>query len=265
MASGQDYINEALDYGIPRDAIDAFLAINYNSNTGEPDYSRIMTALSPDYEPGGAPRDSYVEGRGYVTPFQSSFTSAPTQYPTKIYFDPGSRYETPAPVLNTFLSLAGPTKEQIAAQWIASNGPEDAGRMTEALGPEYADIQARYLAQRAGLAAPTSVLMVTNHLAPLGSMVTTLGATLPQTAEPTSGPTGLAYAADPVNYATMEQSPNFGYVGETSGTYPTSGPLAVFTPAPAAPAAGGAAVAANNTTMYLVLAGMAVAAYFLLK
>ena len=90
---------------------------------------------------------------------------------------------------------------------------------------------------------------------PIASVITTLGATEPAGASPTVGPVGLAYPDDPVNYATGQTGAGLGYSGLQSGIYPA--PM------------GGAALAApgaaqgDNTMIYLLLAGAAVAAYFL--
>jgi len=97
--------------------------------------------------------------------------------------------------------------------------------------------------------------------APLASVITSGGAAEPSWATPTVGPTGLAYQDDPINYATMQQSPSYGYSGAgalQSGIYGT-GPGAAPMLAPAG-AAGG-----DNTMIYILLGGAALAAYFLLK
>jgi len=96
--------------------------------------------------------------------------------------------------------------------------------------------------------------------APVASVITTGGATSGALASPTVGPVGLAYPDDPVNYATGEQSADFGYPGGlTSGIYPSGGGLA------AAGTPGAAAGGSNNMMIYILLAGAAAAAYFLLK
>ena len=87
---------------------------------------------------------------------------------------------------------------------------------------------------------------------PVASVLTTGGATQGASATPTVGPTGLAYPDDPVSYATMMQSPGLGYEGLQSGIY---GGAAAPVLAPGAQA--------DNTMVYLLLAGAAVAAYFL--
>jgi hypothetical protein len=96
---------------------------------------------------------------------------------------------------------------------------------------------------------------------PLASVITTQGATEDSNMTPTVGPVGLAYPDDPVNYATMQQSPSYGYTGGggiQSGIYPTFGSAPVN-------AATGIPAATDNTMLYLVLAGAAVALYLLMK
>jgi hypothetical protein len=111
--------------------------------------------------------------------------------------------------------------------------------------------------------------------APVASIITTAGATAPRAEVPTSGPIGLAYAGDPVNYATGEVGPQFAYNGDQSGLYssPTAaggyggssgGGVLGIGPAPLT-TAGTSAAGGSNTMLYLLLAGMAAAAYFLLK
>ena len=77
--SGQDYINDAVAAGIPLAAIQNFLA----GNPG--DYSRIMSALGPDYRQGsGGSVQPYAPAQPYAAPSQpyaaptlgSSLTSA---------------------------------------------------------------------------------------------------------------------------------------------------------------------------------------------
>lgn len=101
---------------------------------------------------------------------------------------------------------------------------------------------------------------------PLGSVVTTLGATEGASTEPTSGPTGLAYAADPINYSTMLAGAEYGYDGERSGVFDNVGmsggyssPVAGLSSTGAAPAGG------SNLMPYLLLGGLAIGAYLLLK
>ena len=77
---------------------------------------------------------------------------------------------------------------------------------------------------------------------------------------PTVGPIGLAYPDDPVNYSTMQVSPMSGY--STGGVLPSG----IYSPALApVPEGAIAAPAQNNMMLYLVLAGVAVGAYFLLS
>ena len=95
---------------------------------------------------------------------------------------------------------------------------------------------------------------------PIVSVITTGGATGGATDTPTVGPVGLAYPDDPINYATMQQSPAYGYSSGgalPSGVYPSAAP-AILGPT-------GAAGGTDNTMIYLMLAAAAVAAYFLLK
>lgn len=107
---------------------------------------------------------------------------------------------------------------------------------------------------------------------PLVSTVTTLGASAGSRVTPTVGPVGLAYPDDPVNYATGEVALANGYTqggALESGIYPSQfggGPVSLGGGmVPGAPGAGGAVAAggADNTMIYLLLAGAAVAAYFL--
>jgi len=95
---------------------------------------------------------------------------------------------------------------------------------------------------------------------PISSKLTTLGASPAGSVTPTVGPVGLAYPDDPINYATMQQSPAYGYSSGgalPSGVYPSAAP-AILGPT-------GAAGGTDNTMIYLMLAAAAVAAYFLLK
>jgi len=93
----------------------------------------------------------------------------------------------------------------------------------------------------------------------LASVITTGGATSGALDTPTVGPTGLAYQDDPINYSTMQQSPVYGYSGAgalESGIY---SPIGGSMPLPPPTMAAGA----DNTMVYLLLAGAALAAYFL--
>jgi hypothetical protein len=96
---------------------------------------------------------------------------------------------------------------------------------------------------------------------PVASIVTT-GASLRGTDTPAVGPVGLAYPDDPVNYSSMQVGASQGYsTGGTlrSGIYDTpAGALA----AAASPAVGGGS---DRTMVVVLLAGIAVAAYLLLK
>lgn len=115
-----------------------------------------------------------------------------------------------------------------------------------------------------------------NRAAPVASYITTSGASLGAAAEPTSGPVGLAYPSDPVNYATGQVSPTLGYSGLTSGLYPTSvgpsyggggsysGGYAASLP-PAQSAGLFSTASGDNTMLYVLLAAGAVGIYLLTK
>jgi hypothetical protein len=95
---------------------------------------------------------------------------------------------------------------------------------------------------------------------PVASLVTTMGAAEPANHTPTVGPIGLAYPDDPVNYSTNEVGTSYGYSEGgilPSGIYPNAGPAPV--------AEGAIAPPVDNTMMYVLLIGLAVGAYFLLK
>jgi len=102
---------------------------------------------------------------------------------------------------------------------------------------------------------------------PVASLVTTLGASSGANTAPTVGPIGLAYPADPVNYATGQTGARYGYSAGSddaairSGNYPTATTgTALLGGGSAAGAAG-----ADNTMIYVILAGLAVGAYLLLR
>lgn len=99
---------------------------------------------------------------------------------------------------------------------------------------------------------------------PMVSKVTTIGAAPSAQMTPTVGPTGLAYQDDPVNYSTMQVSPAYGYTqggALQSGTYPTFGGGGGGIMAPTGGRVGGQ----DNTMIYILIGGAALAAYFLLS
>lgn len=124
--------------------------------------------------------------------------------------------------------------------------------------------QESYTIQTAPLLSGAQQAQQAARPAPMASVVTTMGATERATATPTVGPVGLAYPDDPVNYATMQQSPANGYTGP--GTLPSGiygSPIGSSLPAPMA--AGVSPGPGSSMTLYLVLGALAVGAYFLLK
>lgn len=106
---------------------------------------------------------------------------------------------------------------------------------------------------------PQNPFIYTTQPVPIGSLATVGPAGIERFADgPTVGPTGLAYTGDPVNYSNMTRSQSYGYNGDRSGVYDTAGSRDVAT-VPAVAGGGG------NYMLYLILAGMAAAAYFLLR
>lgn len=92
---------------------------------------------------------------------------------------------------------------------------------------------------------------------PVLSLITTQGASLGSGDPVTVGPTGLAYPDDPVHYGTGDVSPAYGTTGLQSGNYNTGAGLSgLLTPS--------SAPGADNTGVYLLYAGIALAAYFLI-
>lgn len=101
---------------------------------------------------------------------------------------------------------------------------------------------------------------------PLVSTILSQGSVAAPSEVPTVGPTGLAYTGDPVNYATGQQGPQYGYNGDQSGTYQASGGGLGGPPAPAlalVPNTGGALGGESPWFTWALLAGMAAGAYFL--
>jgi len=92
---------------------------------------------------------------------------------------------------------------------------------------------------------------VVSPLPPVGSVVTSGPSTPSGDTPPTVGPTGLANPLLPINYATMQYGPKFGYSGGNGG-------LALAQPVPSAPGSSG-----FDLTTYLIIGGMALAAWYL--
>lgn len=130
----------------------------------------------------------------------------------------------------------------------------------------YADVGGDPTSEPGYVETRNTALFHVNRPSPVVSAITTMGASTSNRLEPISGPVGLAYPADPVNYATMEMSPAAGYdYGLQSGIYPTAtagpGGLAATSTGAMAPA-GGLALGPDNTMLYLGLAVAAIAGYY---